>query len=48
MAAAAAKTLWPTQPTQWTREDIKLFEKALISVSEHSSNRWEEIAEQFP
>ncbi|XP_045818481.1 transcription factor DIVARICATA-like [Trifolium pratense] len=45
MAAAAARTLWPTQ---WTREDNKLFEKALITVPENSSNRWEEIAEKIP
>ncbi|MCI40350.1 transcription factor DIVARICATA-like, partial [Trifolium medium] len=46
--AAAATTRWPTQPTQWTREDDKLFERALLMVPEDLPNRWEKIAEQVP
>ncbi|GAU17985.1 hypothetical protein TSUD_50940 [Trifolium subterraneum] len=29
MATAAATTQWPTQPTQWTREEEKIFDRAL-------------------
>ncbi|GAU17983.1 hypothetical protein TSUD_50920 [Trifolium subterraneum] len=48
MAATAAKTLWPARPTQWTREDVKLFERALVEVRKNSLNRWEKIAEKVP
>jgi hypothetical protein len=44
MATAAAATMqWPTQ---WTREDVKIFERALVMVPEDLPNRWEKIAEQ--
>ncbi|KAK2405401.1 transcription factor SRM1 [Trifolium repens] len=46
MATAAAATMqWPTQ---WTREDVKIFERALVMVPEDLPNRWEKIAEQVP
>lgn len=40
--------LLPTQQTHWTRYDDKLFERALLNVSESHPNRWEMIAEQVP
>jgi hypothetical protein len=44
MATAAATAMqWPTQ---WTREDVKIFERALVMVPEDLPNRWEKIAEQ--
>jgi hypothetical protein len=44
MATAAAATMqWPTQ---WTREDVKIFKIALVMVPEDLPNRWEKIAEQ--
>jgi SHAQKYF class myb-like DNA-binding protein len=47
-ATTAATTRWPSHPTQWTREDDKLFERALLIVPEDLPNRWENIAEQVP
>lgn len=41
-------TMLPTQQTQWTRYDDKLFESALLNVSENHPNRWEMIADQVP
>lgn len=48
MAAAAATTRWPNQPSQWTRDHDKLFERALLIVPEDLPDRWEKIAEQVP
>jgi hypothetical protein len=46
MATDATATMqWPTH---WTREDIKIFERALGMVPEDLPNRWEKIAEQVP
>jgi hypothetical protein len=45
MATAAATMQWPTQ---WTREDVKIFKRALVMVPEDLPNRWEKIAEQGP
>jgi len=47
-ATTAATTRWPTQPTQWTRDHDKLFERALLLVPEDLPDRWEKIAEQVP
>ena len=50
MAATAAATRWPTQvaPTEWTREQDKMFERALLFVPEELPDRWDKIAEQVP
>ncbi|KAJ1436255.1 SANT/Myb domain [Sesbania bispinosa] len=48
---AATTTRWPTQqpqPSQWTRYQDKLFERALLTVSDDQPDRWEKIAEQVP
>ncbi|KAK2403404.1 Duplicated homeodomain superfamily protein [Trifolium repens] len=45
MATAAATMQWPTQST---REDVKIFKRALVMVPEDLPNRWEKIAEQGP
>lgn len=47
-ATTASTTRWPTQPTQWTRDHDKLFERALLMVPEDLPDRWEKIAEQVP
>ncbi|KAK2458851.1 putative R1/2-type MYB transcription factor [Trifolium repens] len=43
MATPSATMQWPAQ---WTREDVKIFERALVMVPEDLPNRWEKIAEQ--
>ncbi|CAJ2637390.1 unnamed protein product [Trifolium pratense] len=43
--ATAATT---RSPTQWSREDAKIFERALLMVPENSPNRWEKMAEKVP
>ncbi|CAL0320828.1 unnamed protein product [Lupinus luteus] len=41
-------TRWPSQPSRWTHNQDKLFERALLVVPEDAPNRWEKIAEQVP
>ncbi|CAJ2636034.1 unnamed protein product [Trifolium pratense] len=43
-----ATTVTTRSPTQWSREDGKIFERALLMVPENSPNRWEKIAEKVP
>lgn len=46
-ASAGAAVPWPSQ-IQWTREQDKLFERALLMVPEDWPDRWERIAENVP
>ncbi|TKY50792.1 Transcription factor DIVARICATA [Spatholobus suberectus] len=48
MFPESSATRWPTQPSQWTRFQDKLFERALLVVPEDLPDRWEKIAEQVP
>lgn len=45
--AAVAAAPWLSQ-TQWTREQDKLFERALLMFPEDWPDRWERIAEKVP
>ncbi|XP_061363961.1 transcription factor DIVARICATA [Gastrolobium bilobum] len=51
MFPETSTTRWPTQPaepSEWTRYQDKLFERALLMVPEDQPDRWEKIAEQVP
>ncbi|MED6210781.1 hypothetical protein PIB30_067345 [Stylosanthes scabra] len=50
---AAVATRWGTEAVEvpmshWTREEDKMFERALLFVPEDLPDRWDKIAEQVP